>query len=142
MYALIRLDGRSSPEWVISAREMSPMWLGYRRKPRHQQAPRCPAGTALNRESPAAFAPLLDVRALGPQRRVAAVAGIDPGLVGQPAEQLGVDVVDQRGEPRRVLLRVADAAGEQAVAGEQVRAVRAQVKQRDRAGGVADEVDN
>src|SRR4051794_2087857 len=67
---------------------------------------------------PAALAPFVEVGTLGPQPRVASVTGIDPGLVRQAVEQLARHVVDQR---REVLLRaerVADAAGEQAVAGE------------------------
>jgi hypothetical protein len=48
---------------------------------------------------------------------VAAVAGVDPGRVGQPVEDLGDDLGVQRVEPRRVLLRVPDAAGEQAITG-------------------------
>ena len=45
--------------------------------------------------SPAAGAPLREVRALGAERRVVAVAGVEPGLVGQPVEELGGHVVDQ-----------------------------------------------
>jgi hypothetical protein len=52
------------------------------------------------------------VRALGSDRRVLAVAGIDPRLVRQCPEQPLLDVVDQAGEPGGVLLGVADAAGE------------------------------
>jgi hypothetical protein len=44
---------------------------------------------------------------------VAAVAGVDPGRVGQLVEDLGDDLGVQRVEPRRVLLRVPDAAGEE-----------------------------
>jgi hypothetical protein len=47
--------------------------------------------------------------ALGAERRVLAVAGTDPRLVGQRPEQPLLDVVDQAGEPLGVLLRVADA---------------------------------
>jgi hypothetical protein len=66
---------------------------------------------------PAALAPLRQVRPLGPQGGVTAVAGVDPGRVGQPVEDLGDDPGVQRVEPRRVLLRVPDAAGEQAATG-------------------------
>jgi hypothetical protein len=52
------------------------------------------------------------VGALGAERRVVAVAGVDPRLVRQRPEQPLLDVVDQAGEPLRVLLGVADAAGE------------------------------
>jgi hypothetical protein len=60
---------------------------------------------------PAALAPFGQVRALGPERGVAAVARVNPGRVGQPPEQLLRDAVVQRLEPLRVLLRVADAPG-------------------------------
>jgi hypothetical protein len=52
------------------------------------------------------------VRALGAEGRVAAVAGVDPGAVGERAEESCLDVVDQAAEPGGVLLGVADAAGE------------------------------
>jgi hypothetical protein len=55
------------------------------------------------------------VRALGAERRVLAVAGVDPRLVRQRAEDPLLDVVDQAREPGGVLLGVADAAGEEAV---------------------------
>ena len=97
-----------------------------------------PAGLSV---LPAPGAPLLEVRALGAEGGVLAVAGVDPGLIGQPVEQLGLDSRQQRGEPGRVLLRVADTAGEQAVAGEQVRAVAGPQQQGDAAGGVADQMD-
>jgi len=42
------------------------------------------------------------------------VTRVDPGVVGQRAEHLCLEVVEQRGEPLRVALRVARAAGEQA----------------------------
>jgi len=66
---------------------------------------------------PAASAPFLEVRPLRAQRGVAAVAGIDPGRVGQPVEDLLHHVGVQRVEPGRVLLRVPDAAGEPAATG-------------------------
>ena len=47
--------------------------------------------------SPAARAPLGEVGSLGAERRVVAVAGVEPGLVGQPVEDLGLDVVDAAG---------------------------------------------
>src|SRR4051812_35684194 len=60
----------------------------------------------------AAFAPLGQCGSLGAERRVLAVAGIDPGLVGEPAEQLVLHVVDQRVEVLLGAERVADTAGE------------------------------
>src|SRR5690606_27891735 len=47
--------------------------------------------------SPAPRAPLRQVRALRAQGGVVAVAGVDPGLVRQYVEDLGLDVVDQAG---------------------------------------------
>ena len=44
---------------------------------------------------PAALAPLREVRPLGAERRVVAVAGVEPGVVGQPVEDLGLDLVDE-----------------------------------------------
>jgi hypothetical protein len=52
------------------------------------------------------------VRTLDTEGRVLAVAGVDPRLVGQPREELVADVTDERGEPRLVLLGVADTTGE------------------------------
>jgi hypothetical protein len=52
------------------------------------------------------------VRALRAERGVPAMARVDPGLVGQPVEDLRHDAVVERGEAGRVLLGVADAAGE------------------------------
>src|SRR3954454_243463 len=72
--------------------------------------------------SPAALAPLREVWALGAQRGVLAVPGIDPRVVRQDGEDPLLDVVDQAGEALRLLLRVAPAAGEELVAGEDVRA--------------------
>lgn len=70
-----------------------------------------------------------------------AVARIDPGLVGQLVEELGLHVVEQARERLGVLVRVADPAGEEAVPGEQVRgAVRIVVDERDGARGVADQM--
>ena len=91
---------------------------------------------------PAALAPPRQVRPLGTERGVLAVPRVHPRLVGQAAEYLGHHAVIQRGEALRVLLRVADAAGEQAVAGEQVRLRRPGVAQRDAARRVADQVDH
>jgi hypothetical protein len=65
-------------------------------------------------------APLLEVRALGAQRGVLAVAGVDPGLVRQGAEDPLLDVVDEAGEPLPVLLGVADAAGKGVLTGPEV----------------------
>src|SRR4051794_3433691 len=93
--------------------------------------------------SPAAGAPLLEVGALVAEDRVVAVAGVEPGLVGEAVEDLGADVVEQRGEGVLVAEGVADATREQAVAGPQVRgAAGVVVQQRDGAWGVADEVDH
>src|SRR5215217_4694933 len=72
--------------------------------------------------SPPARPPLAEMRPLGADRGVLAVPRVDPGLVRECAEQPLLDVVDQAGEPRRVLLRVADPAGEEAVPGEHVHA--------------------
>jgi hypothetical protein len=52
------------------------------------------------------------VRALRAERGVAAVAREDPGRVRQSAEHLGLHPVEQRSEPGRILLGVANAAGE------------------------------
>src|SRR5262249_39232918 len=88
---------------------------------------------------PAALAPRAPVRPLGPERGVLPVPRVHPGGVRQPAEDLRHHAVVQRREPLRVPLRVADAAGEQAVPGEQVR-LRAgrQVAQREAARRRAD----
>jgi hypothetical protein len=40
------------------------------------------------------------------------VAGVEPGVVGQPLKQLGLHVVDELEERRVVTERVADPAGE------------------------------
>jgi hypothetical protein len=100
-------------------------------------------GGLLARRLPAPLAPLTQVRPLGTERGVLPVPRVHPGGVRQPVEDLLHHAVVQRGEALRVLLRVADAAGEQAVPGEQVRLgpVR-QVTQRDAARRVADQVDN
>src|SRR5438045_2662059 len=45
--------------------------------------------------SPAAGAPLGQRPALGAQGRVVAVPRVEPGVVGQPVEDLVLDVVDQ-----------------------------------------------
>src|SRR5690606_24400471 len=91
--------------------------------------------------SPAPRAPLRQVRALRAQGGVVAVAGVDPGLVRQYVEDLGLDVVDQAGERLRILVGVADTAREQAVAGEDVRMpVRVVVDEGDGARRVPDQV--
>jgi hypothetical protein len=92
---------------------------------------------------PAALAPLGQVRPLGPERGVRPVPRIDPGAVRQPVEDLRHHALVQRREPRRVLLRVPHPAGEQAVAGEQVRPgpVRL-VDKRDAARRVPDQVNH
>jgi hypothetical protein len=61
---------------------------------------------------PATGAPLGDVRALGAERRVLAVTGVDPCAVRQLTEDPLLQVVHERVEPGRVLLRVARAARE------------------------------
>jgi hypothetical protein len=57
------------------------------------------------------------VGALGADRRVLAVAGIDPRRVREGPEEPLLDVVDKAGEALRVLPGVADAAGEQELLG-------------------------
>ena len=74
-----------------------------------------------SRALPAPLAPLRQVRPLGAERGVLPVPRVHPRGVRQPAEDLRDHAVVQRDEALRVLLRVADAAGEQAVPGEQVR---------------------
>src|SRR5690606_35819184 len=70
--------------------------------------------------SPAAFAPFGQRGTLAAQRRVLAVARVEPGGVGKPVEDAFLDVGEQLLEPGRIAPGVADAAGEQAVPGEQV----------------------
>jgi hypothetical protein len=92
---------------------------------------------------PAALAPLGQVRPLGPERGVLPVPRIDPGAVRQPVEDLRHHALVQRREPCRVLLRVPHPAGEQAVAGEQLRLGSARlVDERDAARRVPDQVDH
>src|SRR3954467_2287842 len=86
--------------------------------------------------SPAAGAPLLQVRTLAAEVRVVTVPGVEPGLVRQSVEHLGLEIVHQRGEARRV-------GGppwpsrKQGVAGEQVwGALRVVIEQRNRSRGV------
>jgi hypothetical protein len=64
--------------------------------------------------SPPAFAPLVEVRPLRTERRVVAVARVEPDVVGQLVENPRPNVVEQGGE---VLRRpgAADAAGEQRI---------------------------
>src|SRR5690606_39371288 len=66
----------------------------------------CPPGDDRPRR-PAAGLPLRQRRALGAQRRVLAVARVDPRRVGQPVEDPLHHVVEQLLEPLRVLPRVA-----------------------------------
>lgn len=66
------VDGRSSPTRVAGQR-----W-----------------GCAVQ-GSPAAFAPLLQVRTLGAECRVLAVAGVDDGGVVVASEELGLDIAEQ-----------------------------------------------
>jgi hypothetical protein len=68
--------------------------------------------TSACRRLPAALAPLGDGGAFGAEGGVFAVAGVEPGFVGQLVEELVLDVVDQRGEAVRILLRVPDTTGE------------------------------
>ena len=71
------------------------------------------------------------------------MAGVEPRLVGEPVEELGLHVVEQAAEVVGVAEGVADATGEERVAGEQVRvAVGVVVEQGDRAGRVAGEGDD
>src|ERR671910_6263 len=90
------------------------LWM---RPPAHRSTTGSPAGGG----SPASSAPLSELRSLGADRGVLAVAGIDPGVVRQRAEQPLLDVVDQAGEVLR-LPGLAHSSGEEAVAGEDVRA--------------------
>src|SRR6478736_4799216 len=90
--------------------------------------------------SPAPGAPLRETGSLRADRRVVAVAGVEPGLVGQPLEDLGLDLVDELDERRLVAERVADPAREERVAREEMGvAGRVVVQQGDRAGRVAGE---
>src|SRR4051812_33353265 len=85
-----------------------------RRAPRRVRSGRrrpARSGGPAHQGSPAALAPLAEVRSLGADRRVLPVPGIDPGLVGQRPEQPLLDVVDQAGEAGGVLLRVPHATG-------------------------------
>src|SRR3569833_2973575 len=94
------------------------------------------------RGSPAAFAPLRQVGAFLAEGGVLAVAGIDPGLVRQRPEDALLEVVHEPGEQLGVTPGVAGAAGEEAVAGEQVRGVAVVVAQCERAGRVPAQVDD
>src|SRR3954462_11327719 len=85
--------------------------------------------------SPTPRSPLVEVRPLGAQGRVLAVAGGEPGLVGEPVEQLRPYVVQQRPEVVRVPAGVPHATGEERVTGPQVRgSSRVVVQQRHRTG--------
>jgi hypothetical protein len=90
---------------------------------------------------PAALAPLFQVGALRAERGVLAVSRVHPRLVRQRSEELFGHVLVQRLEALGVLLRVADAAGEEAVSAEQVPLRLVRVQERDAAGRVADQVD-
>ena len=70
--------------------------------------------------SPAACAPLLELRALGAEGGVAAVAGVDPGGVVVHVEDPVGDVGDEALEALTRVLRVPDATGEEGVTGEEV----------------------
>src|SRR4029450_9755100 len=109
--------------------------VGYPRNqfscPRHARGSRSvrtsPPPAALDRRgggpalSPTSLAPLRQRRTLGAEGGVVAVAGVEPRLVGERAEDLRLDVVDQGPEVVGVTSGVAHAAGEERVAGEQVR---------------------
>jgi hypothetical protein len=82
------------------------------------------------------------VRALGAERGVVAVAGVEPGVVGELVEDPRPHVVDQ-GRERLRGGGLADAAGEEGVAGEEVGvAGGVVVGDGEGAGGVAAEVDD
>src|SRR3954462_6616176 len=86
---------------------------------------------------PAALAPLRQVRALGAEGGVLAVAGIEPGAVRVNTEQALLDVVEPGDEIFRAAERVTYSAWKQAVPGEGVdAAVRAGQHQGDRARSV------
>src|SRR6266567_3288440 len=95
---------------------------------------------------PAAGAPLGDMRALGADGGVPAMAGVDPGAVRQLGEDAILEIGDELAESLRVALGVTRPAGEQRVAGEQVRLVGQRaarvVAQRDAAGRVPAQVDD
>ena len=78
-----------------------------------QRAPAAAPSPRPAARSPSPGAPLLNVRALGAQRGVLAVARVHPGAVGQRAEHPFLQVVHELAEPLRVLLGVAGPAGEQ-----------------------------
>jgi hypothetical protein len=65
-----------------------------------------------NERLPAALAPLVQVRALRAERGVGPVPRVHAGFIRERSEQLVADALEQRREPFRVLLRVADTAGE------------------------------
>src|SRR4051794_17213212 len=94
---------------------------------------------------PASLAPFREMRPLRAERRVVAVAGINPGPVGQRSEDFLFEAVHQAGEGVRVVERVSRPSGKQAVAREQVWCVRelagGVVQQRDRTGGMTNKVD-
>src|SRR6476620_3957177 len=73
------------------------------------------------RDLPAPLAPLREMGPLVAEDRVVAVAGVEPGLVGEAVEDLGADLVDQGREGVRVSEGVADTAREEAVACPEVR---------------------
>src|SRR4051794_29909688 len=92
--------------------------------------------------SPAAGAPLLQVRTLPAEVGVVTVSGVEPRLVRQSVEHLGLQVVHQRGEARRIG-GPAWPSRKQGIAGEQVWGpLRVVIEQRDRSGGVPDKVDH
>src|SRR4051795_10708523 len=92
--------------------------------------------------SPAAGAPLLQVRTLAAEVRVVTVTGVEPGLVRQSVDNPGLEGVHHRGEARRVG-GPSWPSRKQRVAGEQVwGALRVVIEQRNRSRGVSDEVDH
>jgi hypothetical protein len=72
-------------------------------------------GSPVRNASPAARTPLSELRALFAQCRVVPVAGVEPRVVRQFAEDPCLQVVDQAGEVRRGA-GFADTAGEQSIA--------------------------
>src|SRR5690606_41678423 len=78
-------------------------------------------GSGRDGGSPAAGPPFGERGPLAAERRVLAVAGVEPGGVREPVENAFLDIGEQLLEAGRVAPGVADAAGEQAVAGDQVR---------------------
>ena len=89
------------------ARASMPGARPARRSPpgRHSPTPPRPrrgqCGGVVGAASPAALAPLREVGPLGAEGRVVAVAGVEPRLVGQPVEDLGLARRRSAGRRRR-----------------------------------------